>query len=85
MIFLVMLFSLLFMLFRRSVLEMGVVVGEGSAIGESTRVNKSVIGSHCKIGDNVTITDAYIWNNVTIKVCLIGSGLKSIVKICIFL
>jgi len=53
---------------RGSVLEMNVVVGETTMIGERAHVKDSVIGSRCKIGNDVTIADSFVWNNVVIKV-----------------
>ncbi|RKO86719.1 hypothetical protein BDK51DRAFT_45688 [Blyttiomyces helicus] len=49
-----------------AVLEEQVVIGAGTSIGEKSRIRKSVIGRNCKIGANVTIDGAYIWDNVTI-------------------
>lgn len=54
--------------FRESVLEVDVVVGENSEIGEQTYVTQSVIGKRCKIGNNVRISNAYIWDDVIIEV-----------------
>lgn len=53
---------------RESVLERDVAVGENSKIGERTFVTQSVIGSRCTIGNDVYINNAYIWNDVNIKV-----------------
>lgn len=47
---------------------MDVLVGHDTNIGEGTTVTQSVIGSACQIGSQVNITNAYIWNNVVIKV-----------------
>ena len=47
---------------------MDVLVGQDTNIGEGTTVTQSVIGSACQIGSQVNITNAYIWNNVVIKV-----------------
>ncbi|KAJ3299908.1 hypothetical protein HK104_006059 [Borealophlyctis nickersoniae] len=44
-----------------------VVVGSGTTIGDKTRISNSVIGQGCKIGANVIIDGAYIWDNVTIE------------------
>ena len=53
---------------RESVLERDVAVGENSKIGERTFVTQSVIGSRCTIGNDVYINNAYIWDDVNIKV-----------------
>jgi NDP-sugar pyrophosphorylase family protein len=53
---------------RGSDLEMNVVVGEATMIGEQTHVKDSVIGGYCKIGNDVSIVDSFVWNNVVIKV-----------------
>ena len=47
---------------------MDVVVGESSKIGERTFVTQSVIGRRCIVENDVHISNAYIWNNVVIKV-----------------
>jgi len=47
---------------------MDTVVGQGTVIGEATHVTRSVIGQNCKIGNKVFLSDAYIWDNVVIKV-----------------
>lgn len=44
------------------------MVGENSEIGEQTYVTQSVIGKRCKIGNNVRISNAYIWDDVIIEV-----------------
>lgn len=43
-----------------------VVVGHNAKIGEKTVISHSVIGSHCIIGDNVTLKNTFIWDNVEI-------------------
>lgn len=43
-------------------------VGEDTKIGERTFVSQSVIGSRCTIGNDVHINNAYIWDDVEIKV-----------------
>ena len=45
-----------------------VVIGRGSLIGERTHITQSVIGIACKIGSDVDIINAYLWDNVIIKV-----------------
>ncbi|GAB2212075.1 hypothetical protein Droror1_Dr00025419 [Drosera rotundifolia] len=42
------------------------VIGNGSKIGDRSRVSNSVIGEGCNIGSTVSIEGSYIWNNVTI-------------------
>ncbi|XP_078447976.1 trimeric LpxA-like enzyme isoform X2 [Wolffia australiana] len=42
-------------------------VGNGSTIGECSRVFHSVIGEGCVIGNNVCIENSYIWNKVIIE------------------
>ncbi len=49
---------------------MDVVVGESSKIGERTTVTQSVIGRRCIIENDVQISNAYIWDDVVIKVRL---------------
>ncbi|XVF30875.1 hypothetical protein REPUB_Repub16aG0095400 [Reevesia pubescens] len=43
------------------------VIGQGTRIGNNTKISHSVIGEGCTIGTNVTIEGSYIWNNVTIE------------------
>ncbi|XWS42663.1 hypothetical protein CRYUN_Cryun16bG0033500 [Craigia yunnanensis] len=43
------------------------VIGQGTKIGNDTKISHSVIGEGCTIGSNVTIKGSYIWNNVTIE------------------
>ncbi|GAB2269869.1 hypothetical protein Dimus_004788, partial [Dionaea muscipula] len=42
------------------------VIGNGSKIGDKSKVSNSIIGAGCNIGSNVSIEGSYIWNNVTI-------------------
>ncbi|KAK8564958.1 hypothetical protein V6N12_058534 [Hibiscus sabdariffa] len=42
------------------------VIGQGTKIGNNTKISHSVIGEGCSIGSNVTIEGSYIWNDVTI-------------------
>lgn len=44
-----------------------VVVGAGSEVSMSARLEKTVIGDHCTIGDNVKVTSSFIMNNVHIE------------------
>lgn len=48
-----------------------VVIGRNSSIGVSTHITQSSIGHNCRIGDNVVIEGAYIWDN-----CVIERGCK---------
>jgi translation initiation factor eIF-2B subunit epsilon len=73
------------------------VIGEGTRIGGetakfggvNTQISHSTIGRRCKIGDNVTITGCYLWDdvvigdNVTIVNSLLATGvtIKSNVSI----
>ncbi|XP_059652622.1 uncharacterized protein LOC132299815 [Cornus florida] len=43
------------------------VVGNGTSIGNNTRISNSVVGEGCTIGSNVLIEGCYIWHNVTIE------------------
>lgn len=43
------------------------VIGSESELGSKTCVFKSIIGKNCKIGNNVTIENAYLFNGVTVK------------------
>ncbi|KAK9043556.1 hypothetical protein V6N11_071892 [Hibiscus sabdariffa] len=43
------------------------VIGQGTKIGNNTKISHSVIGEGCSIGSNVTIEGSYIWNDVTIE------------------
>ncbi|KAK8532119.1 hypothetical protein V6N13_131461 [Hibiscus sabdariffa] len=42
-------------------------IGQGTKIGNDTKISHSVVGKGCTIGSNVTIEGSYIWNNVTIE------------------
>ncbi|KAK8546463.1 hypothetical protein V6N13_067685 [Hibiscus sabdariffa] len=42
-------------------------IGQGTKIGNDTKISHSVVGEGCTIGSNVTIEGSYIWNNVTIE------------------
>nr|KJB80836.1 hypothetical protein B456_013G117100 [Gossypium raimondii] len=44
-----------------------IFIGQGTKIGNDTKISHSVIGERCTIGSNVTIEGSYIWNNVTIE------------------
>ncbi|PRQ24526.1 putative nucleotide-diphospho-sugar transferase [Rosa chinensis] len=43
------------------------VIGNGTKIGDNTKISNSVIGEGCSIGPNVSIEGSYIWDNVTIE------------------
>lgn len=47
------------------------VLGKDTSIGDGSTVSNSIIGRACQIGKNVTIKDAYIWDNV-----VVGDGSK---------
>ncbi|KAL4325216.1 hypothetical protein GQ457_11G006520 [Hibiscus cannabinus] len=42
-------------------------IGQGTKIGNDTKIFHSVVGKGCTIGSNVTIEGSYIWNNVNIE------------------
>ncbi|KAI3967405.1 hypothetical protein MKW92_013068 [Papaver armeniacum] len=42
-------------------------VGNGTSIGDYSKISNSVIGKGCCIGSNVKIQNSYIWDNVTIQ------------------
>ena len=44
------------------------VIGRGSCIGVGTHITQSVIGKGCKIGNYVDITNAYLLDNIIVKV-----------------
>lgn len=43
------------------------ILGSKTTVGSGTRIHNSVVGRRCFIGQNVTITDSYIWDDVTIE------------------
>ncbi|XP_062518450.1 translation initiation factor eIF-2B subunit epsilon-like [Corticium candelabrum] len=47
-------------------LEQDVVVGQESSVGNGTTIVSSVIGQRCRIGSNVCLNGAHIWNDVVI-------------------
>ncbi|KAI3902222.1 hypothetical protein MKW92_043916 [Papaver armeniacum] len=42
-------------------------VGNGTSIGDFSKISNSVIGKGCCIGSNVKIENSYIWDNVTVQ------------------
>lgn len=57
------------MMFARGCkLQEDVVLDSGTAVGQNSLIARSVIGTNCQIGNCVTIEDAFIMNNVVIKV-----------------
>ena len=42
------------------------IIGRSTTVGEGTEVEASILGRGCKIGQNVHIHNAYIWDKVTI-------------------
>ncbi|KAJ3197043.1 hypothetical protein HK101_006506 [Irineochytrium annulatum] len=69
------------LLARSTVLKSHVAIGAGTKVGENTTIERSVIGRSCTIGTglrvetrcidirlgaNVTLSGAYLWDNVTI-------------------
>ncbi|KAL6211352.1 hypothetical protein ACLB2K_016579 [Fragaria x ananassa] len=43
------------------------VIGNGTEIGDNSKISNSVIGEGCSIGSNISIEGSYIWDNVTIE------------------
>ncbi|KAL6209398.1 hypothetical protein ACLB2K_020340 [Fragaria x ananassa] len=43
------------------------VIGNGTEIGDNSKISNSVIRKGCSIGSNVSIEGSYIWDNVTIE------------------
>lgn len=52
---------------RDCILEEDVVVGSDTWIGDGTVISHSVIGTGCRIGKNVRLENAYLWENVTVE------------------
>ncbi|KAI8372229.1 hypothetical protein EDC96DRAFT_500354 [Choanephora cucurbitarum] len=52
---------------RSCIIDENVQIGQGTTIGENTRIANSIIGKNCKIGDNVVLEGAFLWDNVTIN------------------
>lgn len=53
---------------RSSVIEDDSVIGGGTKVGESSTIQRSVVGHNCHIGNGVKIEDSYIWDGCIIKV-----------------
>lgn len=51
---------------RSAVVKPRTVVGKDTTIGEGACIADSVIGRRCKIGNNVILDGAYIWDDVVI-------------------
>ncbi|KAI1966620.1 translation initiation factor eIF-2B epsilon subunit, GEF [Ophidiomyces ophidiicola] len=51
---------------RSAVVKQRTIIGQGTSIGERTCITDSVIGRRCRIGNNVVLDGAYIWDDVTI-------------------
>ncbi|KAL2045611.1 hypothetical protein N7G274_002039 [Stereocaulon virgatum] len=43
------------------------VIGSGTSVGDGGMINRSTVGRRCRIGKNVTIEGAYIWDDVTVE------------------
>ncbi|OWP04533.1 hypothetical protein B2J93_1392 [Marssonina coronariae] len=43
------------------------VVGKDTSIGDGSTISNSIVGRRCRIGKNVTISDAYIWDDVVVR------------------
>ncbi|KAG9144862.1 hypothetical protein Leryth_018985 [Lithospermum erythrorhizon] len=43
------------------------VIGNGTTIGDNSKISNSVVGENCAIGSNVSIDGCYIWHNATIE------------------
>ncbi|CAG8439895.1 7381_t:CDS:10 [Ambispora gerdemannii] len=52
---------------RSCVLGVRVLIGTGTEIAQNSKITNTVIGRRVKIGPNVIIDGAYIWDDVTIK------------------
>lgn len=52
---------------RSSVINRGTVIGTYTSVGEGTHISNSVIGRGCRIGDNVNIEGAYIWDDAVVE------------------
>lgn len=52
---------------RGCVLEEDVVIGPHSSIGANSSLTKTVVGRGCKVGENVTISGSYLWDDVVVE------------------
>ncbi|KAI9913694.1 hypothetical protein PsorP6_006157 [Peronosclerospora sorghi] len=43
------------------------ILGQGTTIGDHSRVRKSAIGKNCVIGENTTIDGSFLWSNVEVE------------------
>ena len=66
-----------------SKLQGSCVVGRGADIGERSVIDNSILGRKCKIGNDVYIEKAYVWDDVIIEAyvringpAIIGKGVK---------
>jgi translation initiation factor eIF-2B subunit epsilon len=51
---------------RSCTLGLRTVLGHGTSVGEGSRIANSVIGRRCRIGNDVTITNAHVWDDVEV-------------------
>ncbi|EER23381.1 eIF4-gamma/eIF5/eIF2-epsilon family protein [Coccidioides posadasii C735 delta SOWgp] len=51
---------------RSAIIKQRTIIGTGTNIGEGTYITDSVIGRRCRIGNNVILDGAYIWDDVVI-------------------
>ncbi|KAK2871864.1 hypothetical protein FQN49_002752 [Arthroderma sp. PD_2] len=51
---------------RSATIHSRTVIGKGTTIGEGAVITNSVIGRRCKIGNNVVLDGAYIWDDVVV-------------------
>ncbi|XP_066476115.1 translation initiation factor eIF2B subunit epsilon [Tiliqua scincoides] len=49
-----------------SMLEENVLIGQGTSVGKKCSITNSVIGPNCKIGDEVILDRAFLWNGVCV-------------------
>lgn len=52
---------------RGCVLEEDVVIGPHSSLGANSSLTKTVVGRGCKVGENVTISGSYLWDDVVVE------------------
>ena len=51
---------------RSSQVGAGSVLGSGTSIGFCSVVKNSILGRRCRVGNNVNITDSYVWDGASI-------------------